>query len=232
MTSFLNEKVESVLGDLVVATDELYVLQEAAIALDRDFAAWQGTRVQDYKPLKVGQVGQQVGSGNHDVGYWPGRVDTYYDLYVASVWNITRIARLVLCDLSIRLSSNIPNNRVDHSREHEETQRLVTDILASIPYHLFANLQAFLQGAGKGATKISNPGKPVGGLLLMNSLEVASRLAIVPPCVRDYMRDCLDWIGVNMGIGQASLMARTAATRARTQHFASDTMIVWTGFLV
>jgi len=216
---------------MAIATDELYVLQAAAIALERDFAQWQGTRAQDYRPTTVGQVSQQVGSHNYGVGCWPGRVDTYHDLYVAGVWNTTRIARLLLFDLIIRLPSSILDDRVDHSREHEEARCLVVDMLASIPYHLTANLQVFLQDAGRGATQVSNPGRPVGGLLLMNSLQVASQLAIVPPRVREYMRDCLVWIGGNMGIGQASLAAR-AATGGRTQHFASDSMIVWTGFLV
>ena len=37
------------------------------------------------------QAGSKV-----EVGYWPGRVDKYFDLYVASVWNTVRMARVLL----------------------------------------------------------------------------------------------------------------------------------------
>jgi len=75
-----------------------------------------------------------------------------------------------------------------------------------------------------------NPGRPVGGLLLMHPIYVASTLLIVPQHMREYMKECLEWIGMHMGIGQASLFAK--APKIDKEYFADGCMIVWAGMLV
>jgi len=94
-----------------------------------------------------------------------------------------------------------------HVREHKEALILVGDIIASIPYHLTDELQNFLDEGGKGGKSLE-PGRPVGGLLLMHPIYVASTLLIAPQEMREYLKDCLSWIGINMGIGQASVFAK------------------------
>ena len=57
-------------------------------------------------------------------------------------------------------------------------------------------------------TAVVNPGRSVGGLLLMHPIYVASKLPIVPQQMREYLENCLEWIAMYMGIGQASLLAK------------------------
>ena len=176
-----------------------------SIALNQRFDEWEDSRVIEFKPTKIGNVRQRHKESEIAVGYWLGKVDTYFDLYVASVWNIFRAARLLLIKLIIKLSDTIGEN--DNCIEHIHTaNRIVEDMIASVPYHLTDNLQVFLSQLSRN-TEIIDPGKYLGGLLLMHPLYVASEMPFVPEKMQEYMRKCLAWIGLNMGLGQATLFA-------------------------
>ena len=153
------------------------------------------------KEPSLGPISQQ--------GYWPGRVETYFDLYVAGVWNVFRTARLLTLALIVRMSNKHGMIRSFVDLDHTAT-RTMNDMLASIPYHLTENLQAFLYKQHMN-TQIEDPGRHLGGLLLMHPLYVASRLHFVSEDVRAYIRDCLVWIGENMGLGQATLLAKVGS---------------------
>ena len=199
-----------------MGSDDLRRLMNEAIALDQAFANWQETRSRDFRPWTVSSVSQPQTESKLEVGYWPGRVDMYFDLYVAGVWNTARMARVLLLDLILKLSNALNDNH-NYSHEHQDALRgdalhLVEDIISSMPFSLAEDLQGFLQDRAKEntATKIQ-PGIPVGGLLLMHPVYIVSRLSIVPEKMREYMRDCLEWIATNMGIGQASVFAKVRA---------------------
>ena len=187
-----------------------------AIALDQAFATWQEARSIDFRPWTVSSVSQPQAASKIEVGYWPGKVDMYFDLYVAGVWNTARMARLLLLDLILKLSNALNCNH-SCSHQHQDSTpgdalRLVEDLISSIPFSLAEDLHTFLQDRGKDNTMAKmQPGIPVGGLLLMHPIYIVSRLSIVPLKMREYMRDCLEWIGTNMGIGQASVFAKVRA---------------------
>lgn len=85
-------------------------------------------------------------------------------------------------------------------RLQRDARALAIDIAASVPFHLTSRPYA--------VPAVESPGQPVGGLLLLHPLYVASTLHIVPQELRIYFRRCLAWIGSNMAIGQASLLAK------------------------
>ncbi|KAK3330000.1 putative C6 transcription factor [Apodospora peruviana] len=177
--------------------------------------------------------------------YWPGRVDTYHDHYVASVWNMSRTSRLQLIDLLLRLSRMLGDgnpNSTEHQHHAADAAQLLTDLLASIPFHLVDDLHVFLNpdqptrelaaGAGHRPDEIPNPGRPAGGLLIMHHLDVVSRLCptLVPADVRDYLRKCLLWISTGMGIGQAAIFAKSS--ESHPQALTSGCMITWVAMLL
>jgi len=92
-------KANSLLANPLIGSTDLYLLKDEVMALDRDFATWQRAQVNDFKPRTVSHVTQEQAASNRGVGYWPGRVDTYFDLYVAGVWNTSRTARFLLINL-------------------------------------------------------------------------------------------------------------------------------------
>ena len=206
-------RAEAFLAEPLTAPDELNQSKRKAIALNQAFVQWQEAQIQDVKPRTVGHVSQGRARSKVEVGYWPGKIDAYFDLYVAGVWNAACIFRLLLLDMIVRLSK-VLNDNVSHVSEQQDALRLVENIVASIPFHLAADFQIFLhdtQDESAAARKI-RPGKSVGGLLLLHPLCIASKLSIVPPRLQDYTRECLEWIATNMGIGQASLLTKVRKT--------------------
>lgn len=181
------------------SSEDLVALQSKCIALDRRFTQWEDSRATLFKPTEIGHIHNKQNGSKIAAGYWPGRVDTYFDLCVAGIWNIFRAARLLLLNLLVQMS---------HSSEQfrKEADRIVESMIASIPYHLAENLQAFVNGQAK-HSEIPEPGKHLGGLLLMHPLYAAFKSPCLPQDVRSYLRDCLLWIGENMGLGQARLLA-------------------------
>ena len=141
-----------------------------------------------------------------------------FDLYVAGVWNTARMARVLLLDL-IRKLSNTVNKNQKYNYEHQDALRgdalrLVDGIFSSKPFHLAEALQIFQQDLGKeNAVATMNLGRSVGGLLLLHPICIVSRLSIGPEKMREYRRDCLEWIATNMSIGQASVFAKVTLKR-------------------
>lgn len=72
---------------------------------------------------------------------FPGRVDVYRDFYIASVWNMVRVTRLVLASVIVRCAAWVCSP-VDYrtTPEYATAARTcvdtITDIIASVPYHL------------------------------------------------------------------------------------------------
>jgi hypothetical protein len=179
---------------------ELTALKKETLALDRRFAKWQSSRVPEFKPTVIGHVSAKKSQNEISAGYWPAKVETYFDLYVAGVWNIFRTARLLLLALIIKLELS-DDACVD---EYIHTAHLIVeDMLASVAYHLADNLQDFLT-----STEITNPGRVLGGLLLMHPLYISSQMLFLDKSMREYMLRCLGWIGEHMGIGQATVLAK------------------------
>jgi hypothetical protein len=186
--------------------EDLRALKAESISLDRRFAEWQNSRVPEFKPTVVGHINQSEYESEIAVGYWHGKVDTYLDLYVASVWNIFRAARLLLIAIIIKLSGTLESDEssVDYLYIAD---RIAEDIVASVPYHLVDNLPSFLSKLAV-STEITDPGRSLGGLLLMHPLYIASKILFLSRDTREYMRRCLIWIGSNMGLSQATLLAK------------------------
>jgi hypothetical protein len=183
----------------------LQLLRSQSIALDQRFDKWKDSRSPVFKPTRIGRIDRCDDELDIPVGYWPGTVDTYFDLYVAGVWNIFRAARLLLVALIISLSEATGDDRgyVDYA---VIGNRIAADMIASIPYHLVDNLPAFISDLAK-QREIAEAGRYLGGLLLIHPLYVASRMQFLPDEMQCYSRRCLAWIGSNMGFGQATLLA-------------------------
>ncbi|KAJ5639453.1 uncharacterized protein N7484_007315 [Penicillium longicatenatum] len=206
--------------------EDVFALKLEAMALNHDLDIWQQNQSQEFRPTTV-DPGLPP-RPNPGAGYRHGRIDMYIDLYVAALWNFSRIARCLLITLIMRLSG-VLDDGVNHDSDHREALRLVEDMIASIPYHLSEDLQVFLRERHD-HTKITNAGRPVGGLLLMHSIYVASHLQIFPLEMREYFKTCLVWIGRRMGIGQAAFLAQ--APQIDNQYFSGGCLIVLAGLLI
>ena len=72
---------------------------------------------------------------------FPGRVDVYSDVWIASMWNMARVTRLILASLTVRCAA-WTCSPVDYrtTPEYAHSARVcaevISDVLASVPYHL------------------------------------------------------------------------------------------------
>jgi hypothetical protein len=240
------------LGSLWIESESLSMLDSPealrckTLALDRQLLEWEASRVVEIKPTAAGHISGKESDAEAAVGCWPGRVDTYFDLYVAGIWNVFRTARLLNAALIIK-SSNMLQRHEDCVELITVAHGLVEEIIASIAYHLTDNLQDFLTQFAE-SKAITDRGRTLGGLLLLHPLYIASETAFLSPEIKRYLRRCLEWIGSHMGIGQATLLARVSSKLfpqvlmekvevdvvqnqgIDKNYIASACMLIWTGF--
>ena len=116
-----------------------------------------------------------------------------------------RKTRLMVLDAMIRCAARLHHVVVEPCIG-EEVEVLTDGIIASIPYHL-THIPELSIPSSEGDLRCSSPGKTIGGLLLMHPLFVVSSLSSVSQQKRTHLRGCLKWIGIHMGVGQASQLA-------------------------
>ncbi|KAI1463546.1 uncharacterized protein F4812DRAFT_243289 [Daldinia caldariorum] len=109
--------------------------------VDQEVVAWM-RNVPDEWRFRTVAWEDHVPDGDYSKAeVFPGRVDMYRDLYIVSVWNTSRTARLVLASLVVRCAAWICSP-VDYrtTPEYATAARTcvdtITDVIASVPYQL------------------------------------------------------------------------------------------------
>lgn len=131
-------------------------------------------------------------------------------MYVSAVLNTYRKTHLMSLDIIARCNKRLYGDNF-RSEEEKAAQCLAEKIASSIPFHLVDNLEQFLNDTKTG-TNLTKIGRPVGGLLLLHPLCMVMLASSVSMELRNHAREILAWIGVNMGVGQASLIANVSST--------------------
>jgi hypothetical protein len=129
---------------------------------------------------------------------------------VAAAWNVYRKTRLMLLDAMLRCLSRLQEKDA-YGQKQAEATALANDMMASIPFHVADTVENIVEQGNLKAVRV-NPGKAVGGMLIMYPLYVAANLSIVPPYLQTQMRECLAWIGEYMGIGQATVFSKVRSS--------------------
>ena len=191
-----------------VTLDEINDAKSEAVRLKKAFEHWQDVQTKSFRPWTIGHVDQERPGPKFSVGRWPTKVDIYFDYYIASGWNTSRTARLLLIQILNDLEM-LTNSGSQDGSDFSNVLPIVDEIISSIPFHLAEDVQVFMQDVKSGSQgSILNPGRAAGGLLLLHPLHVASTLLFVPLEIREYLKDCLEWISLNMGIGLASVLSK------------------------
>ncbi|KAK4195245.1 putative transcriptional regulatory protein [Triangularia verruculosa] len=125
--------------------EQIHRLLQKVQALDREIVSWQASVPEqfcfqtlcwvcedDTDLTRHGDYGQ--------VEVFPGRIDVYPDFVTASAWNISRVCRLLLAALSIRLTA-YNCSPIDYrttpgfQASSKICKETIPEILASVPYH-------------------------------------------------------------------------------------------------
>lgn len=132
---------------------------------------------------------------------------------MASMWNTYRQCQLHLIDLLVRLNRLLSKDPEAYNRSKayrkacSESQNLVDDVCASMAF-MFVGVRMVGNKPRGPIWQQKQPPMLIGGLSLQWVLFTVSILDIVPATVRHSMRDSLLWIGRNLGIGQATMLAK------------------------
>ncbi|KIX07377.1 uncharacterized protein Z518_02030 [Rhinocladiella mackenziei CBS 650.93] len=180
--------------------EEIIQVRENAMSLRDAFAKWAESQPEEWKPITVSECASRSFAGGF---HTTGRIESYFDLYVAAVWNTYRKTHLLMLDVIFKCKRRLGQE----TGEDEEAQRLAEDIASSVPFHLGNDSDAFPHELHRG-TKPMTPGPPVGGLFLLHPLWVITVSSVVSPEIQARMRECLAWIGKNTGLGQATLLSK------------------------
>jgi len=200
------ERASQILSDPKATKVDLRTLKQDASLLNKEYSLWPLCQPKEWLPRTLGVIqdeDQFNGGSLSEKLFWPGNVDSYFDLYVSAVWNTYRKARLKLLHVIARSSERINPSELTNRKLEAEMQELVDDMCASVPFHLVADLPSALHKP----SDMIPPGKALGGLFLMYTMYIASSLPMVPSKQRFWMRGRLRWIGTRMGIRQASMLA-------------------------
>ncbi|KAL4958668.1 Zn(II)2Cys6 transcription factor domain-containing protein [Aspergillus stella-maris] len=161
----------------------------------------------------------------------PGPVHSYSAIYTAAVMNTYRVTYLSLLDVLICLAPRCDfRNGQTLFKWENHAWRLIGDFVLSIPFHLARSTEEYV------ASTTARSGQPpvgryVGGLFLLHLIYVLSSTPLVPPYYQNYARECLDWIGENMGIGLASVLSRENL-KVSNRTMAGWQILIWAGTLL
>jgi len=145
MASELRAEVTNIMVTLSRTPENIELilaLMRRAQSVDREIAEWMRALPENWRSRTL--CWQPMLPPDADYAkaeVFPGRVDVYHDFWMASVWNNARTARLILMSLTVRCAA-WACSPVDYrtTPEYAGAARIaidmITDILASVPYHL------------------------------------------------------------------------------------------------
>ncbi|VUC36834.1 unnamed protein product [Clonostachys rosea] len=205
--SSLTERIQRLLNQGSPPLDELAQLQGSFLDLEDEISGWDSDRPPEWTPSQAGfgWVNQDH-ADNCSVPYCStGPVEEYLDYYVATAWNSWRAIYVLYLDHMANLTK---------AMGHEEcipiyakkAQDLVHGLKASVPYFLSQSLQGYMQHLNTGLPPVHS-NRVIRGLLLMHPLYVMAKCEIVSSLDKEYLIENLKWIGTNLGVGQAIILA-------------------------
>jgi hypothetical protein len=190
-----------------------------AQALEQDFHVWNDSIPEGWRPRTVAWVDQIPGGEIAKAEVCPGKVDMYDDVWLASTWNHSRVARLFISGSIVRCAAWI-SSPVDYrtTPEYAQSVRLcvdiITDIIASIPYQLGWRMGS--NGAltavgdnmsGLAVSEIFSSPKAIGGAFCMWPLMAVKNSDYSSDSQRNWATGRLLWIANNLGLKHAKVLS-------------------------
>ena len=195
--------------------DRMLSLMRKCQLLDLDLVRWKD-QAPDYFQWKSVAWEDRVPGGHYEKAeVYPGRVDAYPDLWVASVWNMVRCSRIILASIIVRCAAWVCAP-VDYrtTPEYATAARVcfdtITEIIASVPYQLgwFSKREHLLERANLSAFGCGDEAAPKGlpGYFLTWPLACVNGQDYATDSQRAWVRGRLQYIADNLGIRYASML--------------------------
>ncbi|CAK7209012.1 hypothetical protein SCUCBS95973_000307 [Sporothrix curviconia] len=117
-------------------------LAQQAAAIDRDCAMWEANVPAEWQFQTVAWYDKLPEGGDYGRAQaFPGKVDVYRDIYIASVWNMVRATRLGLASIGVRCAAwaCAPadyRTTSQYAAAARTCSDIITDVIASVPFYL------------------------------------------------------------------------------------------------
>lgn len=167
---------------------------------------------------------------------FPGRIDAYNELWIASIWNIGRTTGLLCSSIIVRCAAWLsPQFDFHNLQEYQEAtqfdRKLVEDMIASVPFLLgwhkrhsrkdflvkpdskdyTSQTRSSFACGDDGPIPTAEPGKALGGYFSMWPLFVAATSDFLTEAERRWIHGRLRFISDHMGIHQANFFASVSS---------------------
>ncbi|KAK3298053.1 uncharacterized protein B0H64DRAFT_136845 [Chaetomium fimeti] len=186
--------------------------------LDQEVASWLASIPGEFRFRTVCLVpadGPETPSGNFgEKEAFPGRVDVYPDFVSAMAWNMARVSRLLIASLNIRIAARVcapADYRT--TPEYKTSKRIcegtITDIIASVPYHLGWRMHGKgLGGPGLSTFACGEEGtcKALPGLFLIWTLTCVKNHDMSTEKQREWAKGRLKFIAEEVGLKYAHIV--------------------------
>ncbi len=121
--------------------DKTVELIRRAQEIEQGFLDWEASLSDEWRFKTVAWADTIPDSDLSISEVYPGKVDMFADLFVASQWNMARVARLILSGIIIRcaawMCAPVDYRTTSHYAQASRLGiEMINDIVASIPYHL------------------------------------------------------------------------------------------------
>ena len=189
--------------------------------IDQEFTHWSQGLPAAYDWQTVAWEDHVPNGDYTQAEVYPGRVDAYQDLYIASVWNLMRSSRVILASLIVRTVAWICAP-LDYrtTPEYATAARIcvetINDIIASVPYQLgwFANRKHLLDRANLSGYGCGDEDalKGLPGYFLTWPLTCIYSQDYASDSQRMWIRGRLEFIGDQLGVRYAHILAKVSAS--------------------
>ncbi|KAG6041834.1 hypothetical protein E4U41_001305 [Claviceps citrina] len=186
-------------------------------AQDQACASWC-KNLPDYFQCKTATWEDNVPNGDYSKAeVYPGRVDVYNDIWVATVWNMLRSSRIILNSIIVRCAAWVCapvdyRTTPEYANAARTTVDVVTDMISSVPYQLGwfckrkdlldrANLSSFACGE-------DDSSKGLSGYFMTWPLAFIHSLDYLTDSQRTWVRGRLQYIGHQLGVRYALLLTQ------------------------
>ncbi|KAF4121547.1 Fungal Zn(2)-Cys(6) binuclear cluster domain [Geosmithia morbida] len=185
--------------------------------MDQELANWFHDAPPHYT-YKTAAWEDNVPNGDYfKAEVYPGRVDLYQDLWVASVWNNVRTSRILLSSSIVRCAAWICapidyRTTPEYAWVSRIARETITDIIASVPYLLgwFSKRKHLLERTGLSSFGCGDEDaqKALPGLQLSWPLVCIQNQDFISDSERAWVKGRLHFINEQLGVRSAGLLGQ------------------------
>lgn len=191
--------------------DLLAQLIQKCQTYDSDYLQWANNLPKYFQCQQVAWTDDYEGFDCSVAEAYPGRLDIFRDLRVASLWSTCRCARIVLASLIIRATAWMCapydyHYTFEYERYSNISKTMIEDLIASIPYQLGyfskqsgGNLAAYACGQ-------DNAPKGLAGYFVLWPLSCIVAQDFSSENQRAWAKGRLNYIGGELGVRNANMI--------------------------